>query len=337
MSNVSVSISAILMCCDDSAIGINIGRGYTLKKAYYNELSFKNSITDGQNKLLPDYCFSQLKDCGGVYFICLSKDDQINIDIPAFDGKLLCSNNLPPEVRKQIAAYADCEVSYLFDRINLLKLFRVGNIGYKTIFFDFYLQYPFIGMPRVINYFSQKGDRNIVDSRKFVLSADEVVGCNSFLLNYEGKPYELLRECINVFAHGLEQIDAGTSFEQYTIAIEMALLEKNQKGKKQALANRVATILGSNNSEIKMIHDKMVKYYCYRSQAVHEGNYSNISSYELQELEGIVRGVLFWCLEQCRRSLVINGNSTWEEVKAGIIADTKKRVMNLQTQNVLPT
>lgn len=32
MINVNVSISGIIMCCDESLCGLNLGRGYTIEK-----------------------------------------------------------------------------------------------------------------------------------------------------------------------------------------------------------------------------------------------------------------------------------------------------------------
>ena len=145
-----------------------------------------------------------------------------------------------------------------------------------------------------------------------------------------------MRSCIDEFSWGLEQMDLATGFEQYTTVLEMALLAANQTGKKQALANRVATILGGNSSEIQTLHQKMLNFYRFRSESLHEGNDSNITDAELKELEGIVRDILNWCLGRCKADLSANHAITWAEVKNSIISDVVTQVLSLKTQGILP-
>lgn len=45
MINVNVSISGIIMCCDESLCGLNLGRGYTIEKCNLDTLFFKDKIT----------------------------------------------------------------------------------------------------------------------------------------------------------------------------------------------------------------------------------------------------------------------------------------------------
>ena len=44
MINVNVSISGIIMCCDESLCGLNLGRGYTIEKCNLDTLFFKDKI-----------------------------------------------------------------------------------------------------------------------------------------------------------------------------------------------------------------------------------------------------------------------------------------------------
>ena len=40
MIDVNVSISGIIMCCDESLCGLNLGRGYTIEKCNLDTLFF---------------------------------------------------------------------------------------------------------------------------------------------------------------------------------------------------------------------------------------------------------------------------------------------------------
>lgn len=103
---------------------------------------------------------------------------------------------------------------------------------------------------------SHNQTRNTIESRRFRLSEDEIASCNQWLNDYCNEPYALLKDSIDEFSWGLEQIDIPTGFEQYTTALEMTLLPQNQPGKKQMLANRISAMLGSTPTEIQQIHQR---------------------------------------------------------------------------------
>lgn len=60
MVDVSVTISGIIMCCDESICGLNFGRGYTVEKCNLDTLFFKAKITNGQGNLNTDYFGSRI-------------------------------------------------------------------------------------------------------------------------------------------------------------------------------------------------------------------------------------------------------------------------------------
>ena len=62
MVDVSVTISGIIMCCDESICGLNFGRGYTVEKCNLDTLFFKAKITNGQGNLNTDYFGSRIFD-----------------------------------------------------------------------------------------------------------------------------------------------------------------------------------------------------------------------------------------------------------------------------------
>lgn len=49
MIDVNVSISGIIMCCDESLCGLNLGRGYTIEKCNLDTLFFKDKITNDED------------------------------------------------------------------------------------------------------------------------------------------------------------------------------------------------------------------------------------------------------------------------------------------------
>lgn len=334
MVNVDESVSAILMCCDESISGINLGGGYTIQKVYFSDLPFKANIVDGRGIISTDYYFSRLYDQTGDYYMCISKTDTFAIRGPVFDGKTRIYTDEDIACESELAVRTSEEFQFLNDRINLLRLFHEGNIGFRTVFFQF--KHQALGITNTLNRPVHIQTRNTVDSRIYSLTPDEIRACNAFLSMYAGSPYDLLKDCIDVFSWGLEQIDVATGFEKYTTALEMTLLESNQQGKKQALANRVSVILGKTNSEIQTLHQKMTDFYRYRSESLHEGNGSNISEIELRELERIVRSVLSWYLEQIRLALLANPTATWAEIKKATICNLVAKVTQLKAQSILP-
>ena len=116
----------------------------------------------------------------------------------------------------------------------------------------------------------------------------------------------------------------------------MILLEHYQKCKKQVLANRVAVLLGTNQSDVQNLYQKMTQFYRLRSESLHDGNGSNVTQFEFRELEEITRQVLRKCLIRCKNELLIIPNTTWDEIKASLISELKSQVLMYKNSGVLP-
>ena len=82
-----------------------------------------------------------------------------------------------------------------------------------------------------LDHSSHNETRNTIANEKFTLNEAEIVACNQWINDYCNVPYALLKNSIDEFSWGLEQIDVPTGFEQYTTALEMTLLPQNQPGK----------------------------------------------------------------------------------------------------------
>ena len=98
MVDVNVTVSGIIMCCDESVCNVNLGRGYTIEKCPLDELPFKNAIMDGRNNLSIDYLTSRIIEDGKIYFICLKKMDTIQIEEPhphlSADVHIVCRTSI---------------------------------------------------------------------------------------------------------------------------------------------------------------------------------------------------------------------------------------------------
>ena len=117
----------------------------------------------------------------------------------------------------------------------------------------------------------------------------------------------------------------------------MTLLPQNQPGKKQMLANRISALLGNAPADIRQIHQKVLNYYRFRSESLHEGDGSNISDLELRELENITREVLKKCLIRCKTEHDSDSSVTWARVKNLIMNDLIAQVTSLKNSGVLPS
>lgn len=335
MIDVNVSISGIIMCCDESICNITFGRGYAIEKSELDNLFFKEKITNGKGQLDTDYYGSRIIEDEKVSFICLKKNEAIQIEGPSFNESKKVISDRDCMCENELTQYMDKEMEYLNERINLLRLFKSGNIGFLDVFFHY--SFTVMGfVNNTIDNCSHNQTRNAIDNERFTLNESEIVLCNQWLNNYSNVPYTLLKNSIDEFSWGLEQIDIPTGFEQYTTALEMTLLPQNQPGKKQMLANRISALLGNTSIEVQQIHQKILDFYRYRSESLHEGNGSNITASELQELENITREVLKKCIMRCKTEHDLDSSVTWDAIKNMIMSDLCARVVVLKNTSVLP-
>lgn len=335
MIDVNVSVSGIIMCCDESLCNLVLGRGYTIEKCELDTLFFKEKITNGKGYLDTDYMGSRIIKDEKMVFICIKKEDVIQIEGPSFSETKKVITDSDCMCEDELAQYMDKEMEYLNERINLLRLFKLGNIGFRDVFFHYtFTVMGFIN--NTVDHCSHNQTRNTIATEQFTLDETEIVLCNKWLNDYCNAPYELMKNSIDEFSWGLEQIDVPTGFEQYTTALEMTLLPQNQPGKKQMLANRISAMLGNTPTDVQQLHQKILNFYRYRSESLHEGDSSNITDLELQELENITREVLRKCLIRCKTEHDLNSSITWTDIKDKIMSDLIVQVNLLKNSGVLP-
>lgn len=335
MINVDVFVSGIIMCCNQSIIGLDFGNGYCIEKCEFNELPFKDKIVDGRQKLDIDYYGSRIINNDKVYFMCLKKKDSIAISGPQLNESQIKLTEKDLICDKELTEYMDNEMKYLNEKIYLLRLFKEGNIGFKQVFFNY--KFSVLGdfIKSNIDKSTLNMERNVIDNKLFTLSTEEITLCNQWINRYCGNPYKLLKDNIKEFCFAMEQLDIPTGFEQYTTVLEMTLLPANQNGKKQMLANRISVMLGNTEEKVRELHEKIKKFYSFRSESLHEGNGSNITKNELYELQNITRSVLKKCLMKCKIEYDINSNVSWEEVKTKIMHDLVTKVVEYKELGIL--
>jgi len=322
------------MCCDDGISGLTFGNGYHIEKCYFDDLPFKNRIVDGKGRLITEYVGSRLFNGEKMYFYCIVKEDIFQIQASSLRNKSVSIADEALIFENELTEYMDNEMAYLNEKINLLRVYKMGNIGFRNVYFIFNFT-PHGFVKHTVNHNNFNTTRNVVDDTKFVLSDAESIACNQWLNDYSGEIYDLMKDCIDKFSWGMEQIDVPTGFEQYTTALEMMLLKHNQHGRKQALANRISALLGKEDEEIQRIHQNILEYYRFRSESLHDGDNSNITKRELKELEQITRQVLRKCLMHCKIEYNSNPGITWYEIKNMIIKDLVEQVTELKNAGVL--
>ena len=335
MDNVKIVIDGIILNCDDSVLGLPIGNGYTIQKVYLDEFPYKDSITNGRGDLNIEYIDSKRQDENGIYFYCFRKEDTYTINsVEVTPGTPIDQDDIMRN--DQLMVRKDQEASYLLSYFTLLRVFKEGNIATKNTFFTHtHKTWGFISNTQrhSINSYSY----NIADSRQYSLSESEIREFTQFVSDYSGTPFELLKDCIKEFTFGLSQIDMPTAFEQYTTALEMMLLDSNDRqGKKECLSKRTAMLLGRNDADIQTIYTQIKNFYKYRSESLHEGDGRNITLQELHSLETLVRNVLKQFLQLCKIELPNNSNVTWEDIKDRKITQLKTLVQNKIASGVLP-
>lgn len=329
---VKAKIDAIVLYADSSLDNVCLGRGYRIEKCYLNDFRYKDHICDARGKLSIDYLGSLKRDEKGEYFFRLWKEDLFEIELPQLSsGMLLDDDNLMCD--SQLDEYKEKEFQYIHKVFSLMRVFKEGNVGPANVFFSF--EFSVLGF---INNKNLKEvtikTRNSIDDRFYALTNQEKQELSNFIAD-NNESYDIIKPVVDEFVWGLEQVDLATGFEQYTTALEMTLLEHDEQGKKQKLSNRVAIMVSNNNSQIQVIHDKLKDFYRYRSESLHEGDGSNITKSELQELEGIVRMVLRAYLVECNQAIQTGQNNTWEQIKTNTINSIIGRVQTAQTNGLL--
>ena len=259
MIDVKVSISGIIMCCDESLCRLALGRGYTIEKCDLDTLFYKDKITNGRGNLDTDYFGSRIIEDEKVFFICIKKDDVIQIEGPNFSASKRVISDKDCMCEDELEQYMDTEMEYLNERINLLRLFKPGNIGLLDVFFHY--SFTVMGFIKTtVDHCSHNQTRNTIASDRFTLNEAEVILCNQWLNDYCNMPYDLLKNSIDEFSWGLEQIDIPTGLNPDTRVKDLTEDEVN------AIRDYIKTlnVEGDLRREVALNIKRLQEIGCYR-------------------------------------------------------------------------
>lgn len=109
----------------------------------------------------------------------------------------------------------------------------------------------------------------------------------------------------------------------------------NQPGKNKCYPIALQFLLGKNDAEVVGIHDKMLDFYRYRSESLHEGDGSNISKQELIEMENYVRQTITAIMQKSKCQLAIDNTKTWIDIKNDLMTELISKVVNKKTAGIL--
>ncbi|MFB6468231.1 hypothetical protein ACE38V_15735 [Cytobacillus sp. Hz8] len=332
-TSVNVTVDGILLTTNESIAHVNIGNGYSIEKIKLQDFKYFTDIVDGKNKLIIDYYNSrlidELSDDEQIYFMCFKKTDNF-IAQRNVEGNII-SITTEPFFNNDIQKYMDDEFEHINKTISKLQVYNVGNIGIHKVYFNF--KYSFVGNNTFTNSILIK-DANTINPQKYVLSEDEAKDYNNFSIKYD-HCFNLTKNIIDEFCFGLKQIDVATAFEQHTTCLEMFMLEKNNQNKKQCLSKRTAVALYNTDTDVVSAYTRMKEFYKFRSESLHDGDFSNITKVELEELENITRLLIKQFLEYMHSCIANNPSETLATVKAKWINMLKAKVMSYQSHGLL--
>lgn len=335
MISVTVDISAIVMCCDENVANLSLGNGYTIQKVYLKEFEHKEKVCDETGRLFVDYIGSKMLDEDGeIYFMVLHKQEIFEIQGPIIEAGRSYTN-IDFECEEELAAYREEEGTFLNNVFSMLRLYQRGNIGTKSIFFDFNYCVPMAKYH--LKHIVQNESRNVIDNLTFALELSEVATCSQFVSRVNSTEFALMKNIVNKFVWALNQIDLPTGFEQFTTALEMMLLETDQRNKKECLSKRMAVLIGGTDVKKREIYDTIKDFYRFRSESLHEGDGRNINTNELVILEGYTRTAIVRILDLANSQLETQPSLGWSDIKSLIIDDLKSEVATLISNGVLPS
>lgn len=332
MASIKIEIGGILLFCDESIAKLNIGNGYIIEKMLYEDLFYKDKVKSQDHEFLIDYYDSLLPNDSIDSFMCIRKNDRIEVNVKEEINRLRGIKN-PIFFEESLNDYKVQEMEYLNMIFRLIRIFKAGNFGPVDLFFVYDCQ-PLNILHQKYNVRHIFAGRNVFDERSFSLSLNEQIDCQRFIERYSDGAYDLLKNPINQFILGLERMGEYGGYLEFIIVLEMLLL-KSSDGKKQPLANRIAMLLGNSEEEIKKIYDRACKHYENRSKIIHEGDSSGVSLDDRIDLEEMTRRVLKYALERCREKLNENSSLEWAQIKNSMIEDLKSKVTCAKDEGIL--
>lgn len=334
MPTVNTTIDTILMCCDDSVVNLQEINGFVISKINLSDFPNKSNITNGNGDLQTDYYTSQIRDDNNIFFISLHKEEKHDLQItPSSTAPLRFTTN-DLSLSQELDDYTDNSYQGLLKTVNLLSVFKEGNIGVKNVFY----KHIFTSMG-LMNWEKKhtriNGVWSIFDNRLFTLSnPQEISDCKQFLTDYD-QPYSLMENVIAEFIGAKEEIDDSTSVEQFSTVLEMTVTSKRERiDKKETVSKRVAALIGDSQTEKAQIYSWVRQFYKLRSDSQHFGDDRNITVQTVHEFESIARRVIKKYLEYTKINIARNPRLDWNAIKSQRIVELRNEVSVLNNQGV---
>ncbi len=318
-------IETLILGCDDSILSIDFLNDYKIESINIDDFRYKHQITDGTGRLLFHYdkVLNPIRD--NKYFrLYIDRKDAITITMEPY-------KQYPIHNKEMLAKMGEIKESaerYIYRIVNLLRIFKHGYIGVKHIFIN--QEIVLFGIRYDNNVMVLNENRSAVNKDFFILTKDEIIACNQFIKDNYTAIYDAMEKIIDIFNFALDQIGIETEFEKLISALEAMMIKKGEQGKKEALAKRVAVMVGKNDGEISMIYNNMKEFYKYRSVSTHEGDYANINRSNRKELEELTRAVIKKYFEICQAKLLTCPTIIWDDIKRENLIAVKSQVIRKQ-------
>ena len=311
---------------DESITLISPPSGFHFERVKLEDYIHKSRITDSRGEILAEYRSAM----HGDEIICLEQDSSCSVkhDKPANAVSFLNGSDF----NELIAPIRDKIEAEVFKFFSLLHLFKEGEIARKHSFYTYSTQAGICKTTQFIDSYIE----DIVTLIRYpmLIEADEVAAINDLLYNHD-MAYQILRPiAIDELEYTYHTLDEATSYKNLMTPLEVMFLKNEHGEKKTMLSKRMGAFLGNTDAEMKSIYDSVKTHYHDRSEAVHEGNVSQITHTSLNELRNLVRAATKKYITVVEQEIAANPSKTFDQIKASLISTLKGVVTTKNAQNI---
>lgn len=334
---VKVNIAAIILGADETLLSLDAVDGFSFNKILLNEFKYKDKILLANNKLNNKYYLSQiqsdLNNKDNSSFVCLIKEDSFNVNGPDFIGKEVISISDKSMSLPELEEYQEKQFELINRLLSKLMLLKVADIGIYEVFCQFSYRYFIVNNNNM--HTVTIDDAKTIVTKKFHINTEELTQFNNFLSTHNNS-YNLMKKIIDGYTYSFKLLESAKSFEELVSVLEILLLPKNQKNKKETLSKRTAVLLGNDDTEIDTIYNKVQSFYKFRSESTHEGVYDNVGETELIELKELTRLSILKYMSEIEKLMNSNPMLTFDDFKRQKVATLINEVKNKINAGVLP-
>lgn len=222
-----------------------------------------------------------------AWFPCLNmKEDRVYLISNSFDIGIDDETTIMDDkINSKIIKFEEEQIfEYLRPTINLLRLYKEGNIFMPFEFFYFYSND--IPTPLI----STKIGRHFPQISIFNLENSEIKEVENFIQNtklpFKEKPLQLAFDNFQM-SYGTNEL--GIQFLLLMISMESLFSPGNTSEYTYRISRSSAVLIGKDKDDSKSVFDAMKKLYGKRSTILHSGNSYSITGDDLLKLRDFVR------------------------------------------------